>query len=125
MKYLCPVCGYDQLDEPPVNFNICDSCGTEFGYDDATFTHAALRQRWIQNGATWWNEMIAPPDGWNPVTQMLKAGFGYRSNVRHEHSNITGITKRSSWSLNDTHYVPMPFHHKRVNEKPTISRARI
>src|SRR6266496_2663826 len=28
--YLCPVCGYDQLDEPPQHYSTCPSCGTEF-----------------------------------------------------------------------------------------------
>ena len=78
MRYVCPVCGYDQLEEPPANFTICDSCGTEFGYHDATFTHAALRERWIAEGAKWHSSVFAPPPGWNPVQQLLRAGFAYR-----------------------------------------------
>jgi hypothetical protein len=49
--YLCPVCGYDRLEDPPGTFTICPSCGTEFGYDDAFASHAELRAKWLQNGA--------------------------------------------------------------------------
>jgi predicted RNA-binding Zn-ribbon protein involved in translation (DUF1610 family) len=39
--YTCPVCGFQGLSEPAYDehyctfFEICPSCGTEFGYDDA------------------------------------------------------------------------------------------
>jgi hypothetical protein len=53
--FKCPVCGYDKLNEPPYDealatFAICPCCGTEFGYDDSTMKHSALRQQWIDNG---------------------------------------------------------------------------
>ena len=76
--YVCPVCGYNGLQYPPANFTICPSCYTEFGYDDATLTHEALRREWIQNGMQWEASNITPPPpGWNPVQQLLDAGFGY------------------------------------------------
>ncbi len=41
--YLCPVCGFPNLDVPAwdldtgiPSFNICPSSGCEFGYNDAT-----------------------------------------------------------------------------------------
>src|ERR1017187_7282190 len=46
--YLCSVCGYDRLEDPPKNFTICPSCGTEFGYDDAFASHAELRAKWLR-----------------------------------------------------------------------------
>ena len=76
MAYTCPVCGYDKLDEPPAGFNICDCCGTEFGYHDATFTHAALREQWLARGTEWHSPDFHPPPGWNPAVQLLRLDMG-------------------------------------------------
>lgn len=48
-RYLCPVCGFPNLEEPPWNNDagsdeICPSCGTHFGYDDAAGGDAAARE---------------------------------------------------------------------------------
>lgn len=38
--YICPVCGYDGLDEEPYgknfnpSYNICECCGFEYGYSE-------------------------------------------------------------------------------------------
>jgi len=66
----CPVCGYDRLTEPPVDFTICPSCGTEFGYDDAFITHSQLRDKWLRNGAQWWSPVDPRPDNWDPYLQV-------------------------------------------------------
>lgn len=40
MKYICPICGYDKLLEPPYDeynnpsYEICPCCGFEYGFDD-------------------------------------------------------------------------------------------
>lgn len=68
--HLCPVCGYDRLTEPPRDFTICPSCGTEFGYDDAFASHSQLRTRWLQNGARWWSPVDQCPDNWDPTLQV-------------------------------------------------------
>ena len=69
--YTCPVCGFNQLIHPPENETICPSCYTEFGYDDATKTHAELRAEWLANGAHWEGANVTPPPpGWNPYTQL-------------------------------------------------------
>jgi hypothetical protein len=69
--HTCPVCGYNELSYPPRNFTICPSCYTEFGYDDATLTHADLRREWIENGMPWMGINISPPPlGWNPYKQL-------------------------------------------------------
>jgi hypothetical protein len=74
--FMCPVCGYPNLDEPPYDeqncptYLICPSCGTEFGYDDANTKHAALRQRWVANGMRWWSKATAPPTNWDPLAQL-------------------------------------------------------
>jgi hypothetical protein len=68
--YTCPVCGYSRLEEPPKNFSICPSCGTEFEYDDAFLSHAQLRAMWLQRGPTWWSTVDPCPDDWDPLLQV-------------------------------------------------------
>jgi hypothetical protein len=85
IQYSCPVCGFDRLSEPPYDkfgdpsFEICPSCGTEFGYQDARKSHAELRQRWLQAGATWDSKVEKCPEGWNPLTQLKAAGLDVKS----------------------------------------------
>ena len=67
----CLVCGYD-MREGPRDFNICPSCGTEFGYEDANRTHKELRDLWIANGMRWWSPVEPAPDGWNPEEQLRR-----------------------------------------------------
>jgi len=69
MVNICPVCGY-QMRLPPIDFHICPSCGTEFGYDDAGRTHADLRSQWLDGGAQWWSTDTPPPANWNPYVQL-------------------------------------------------------
>jgi hypothetical protein len=77
IKFTCPVCGYNNLPDPPVDYEICPSCGTEFGYDDFTFSHENLRRKWLTAGAKWHSRRISPPANWNPYQQLLNAGEGY------------------------------------------------
>lgn len=83
-QYLCPVCGYDRLDEPPwdnesPSDEICPSCGTHFGYDDAAGGSAAqrqarhrdLRERWKAAGCPWFSRTAWQPEDWNPRTQLV------------------------------------------------------
>ena len=79
--YKCPVCGNDQLDEPPYDehgcalFGICPCCGVEFGYDDSTASHARLREKWLKAGAAWWSKTTPAPQAWNAAAQLKKAGL--------------------------------------------------
>lgn len=80
--YLCPVCGYDRLPEPPEDHLICPSCATEFGYDDFAASDdqrrerwAELRSRWLDRGAPWFSRATLPPAQWNPYAQLLSAGL--------------------------------------------------
>jgi len=56
MAHTCPVCGFAELTQPPydstgcASFEICPSCGTEFGYHDANKSHEELRRRWLAAG---------------------------------------------------------------------------
>jgi len=66
----CPVCGYDGLEDPPTDYNICECCGAEFGYHDAGRSHEELRQQWIAAGMQWHNLIMPPPPNWNPRRQL-------------------------------------------------------
>ncbi len=85
MNNMCPVCGYPGLDEAPykgnvgrgsASYEICPSCGFQFGYtDDAIhITFEQWREKWIANGMKWRSKGIAPPPGWNPREQLLNIG---------------------------------------------------
>jgi hypothetical protein len=77
----CPVCGYPHLSEPAydesgcASFEICPSCGTEFGYDDATKSIETLRQEWLDAGARWWSKDRHPPLGWSGIKQLDDSGL--------------------------------------------------
>ena len=79
--YVCPVCGYDSLTEPPYDaygcalFEICPSCETQFGYQDAGRSHEDLRESWLRAGAPWHSKVIAPPSEWNAIRQLKATGF--------------------------------------------------
>src|SRR5450759_1517151 len=68
---LCPVCGYE-MDEPPVDFNICLSCGTEFWLHTANATISELREAWLRTGPVWWSETEPQPENWNPILQLKR-----------------------------------------------------
>jgi hypothetical protein len=75
MKYLCPVCGFDNMPFPPEDHNICPCCGTEFGYHDLRMSHQELRERWAAGGASWFSAAMPQPLGWNWYIQLFNAGF--------------------------------------------------
>ncbi|MBL9129907.1 MAG: hypothetical protein JNG86_01815 [Verrucomicrobiaceae bacterium] len=74
----CPVCGYDQLAEPPRNrtggasMEICACCGFQFGVtdDDKGLSYDEYRQEWITTGMKWASNGQKPPKGWNPQKQL-------------------------------------------------------
>lgn len=80
MSYLCPACGYPDLEEPPRSprtgggsYEICPSCGFEFGVtdDDLGITYDEWRSRWVAAQMPWRSEGIEPPPlGWNPTRQL-------------------------------------------------------
>ena len=71
VKHPCPVCGYN-MEDPPSDFNICPSCGTEFGLSDVNASIEALRANWIADGARWWSDTDPRPDGWNAAAQLAE-----------------------------------------------------
>lgn len=54
--FLCPVCSHN-MPEAPVDYTICEHCGTEFGNDDDGVSHEELRKRWEGQGSP---PLIAP-----------------------------------------------------------------
>jgi len=78
-SWVCPVCGFNSLDEPPYDeegcatFSICPCCGNEFGYDDASAKYSKLRKKWIEEGMVWWSETQPPPANWDPIEQLKRA----------------------------------------------------
>lgn len=71
---LCPVCGY-AMDDPPRDYNICPSCGTEFGVSDVSASISELREAWIRTGPKWWSAADPQPQGWNPFLQLARLGL--------------------------------------------------
>jgi hypothetical protein len=74
LQNLCPVCGYD-MDDPPRDYNICPSCGTEFGLHDLNASVLELREAWIKTGPKWWSATDAQPVGWDPYLQLARLGI--------------------------------------------------
>jgi hypothetical protein len=82
--FTCPVCGYPDLSEQPRDesggsYEICRSCGFEFGVtdDDRGYTYDAWRERWIALGMPWDSEGIEPPPpNWDPCAQLEQVLHG-------------------------------------------------
>lgn len=81
MTYQCPVCGYPDLTDPPRtasgggSYEICPSCGFEFGVsdDDEGYSYSAWRQEWIEAGLPWRDADIQPPpEDWDPHEQVRR-----------------------------------------------------
>jgi hypothetical protein len=76
-KYICPVCGFPELNEPPFgvssepSYEICSCCGFEFGFDcgDDKQTFAKFRQNWLAHGAPWFMPGLKPI-GWDVEKQL-------------------------------------------------------
>lgn len=79
--YRCLVCGYPGLDEPPrteesgASYEICPSCGFEFGVtdEDRGISYEQWRREWIAGGMRWWSRR-RPPAGWDPQAQVRELG---------------------------------------------------
>lgn len=88
MKHICPVCGYPDLTEAIYtsgkgpSYEICPSCGYEFGFSDwdSGITYEQWRAQWIGSGNEWtpgkmsWSDG-APPLGWDPKKQLENIGI--------------------------------------------------
>jgi len=72
----CRICGLAQARAPwgedgkTPTFEICDCCGVEFGYEDATSKGVReYRKRWLDHGAEWW-EPTRRPENWDLSEQL-------------------------------------------------------
>lgn len=79
MGYVCPVCNYKDLLEPPYDekdqpsYGICPCCGFEFGCDDYPDRDSSFkkwRYNWIEKGYNWFSRKTHPPENWNPISQL-------------------------------------------------------
>jgi hypothetical protein len=73
MSNICPVCGYPELTDDPKrlgSFEICRSCGFQFGVSDRGITHDQWRKQWIESGMLWNSKGRKPPENWDPKTQL-------------------------------------------------------
>ncbi|MBO0684969.1 MAG: hypothetical protein J2P45_17600 [Candidatus Dormibacteraeota bacterium] len=76
--YRCPVCGWPKLDEPArtaesgASYEICPSCGFQFGFSDEALgrTYEDWRREWVEAGMPWHSRGIRRPWGWNPKAQL-------------------------------------------------------
>jgi len=72
-KNLCLVCGYE-MEDPPRDYNICPSCGTEYGVSNVNASIEQLRQAWLKTGPAWWSKTDPQPEDWNPSAQLANLG---------------------------------------------------
>lgn len=83
--FICPICGYDGLEEPPYihndvstgSFEICSCCGFQYGVDDLDrgITHEEHRNQWIKKGFPWYSSVTLKPTIWNLQKQLLRIGI--------------------------------------------------
>ena len=80
---------------PARDWNICPSCGTEFGYEDVGRSYEELRVAWQARGANWWSQVELPPPGWNATIQLANLpvvrGQGYPTTIMAG-NNAAGLT---------------------------------
>ncbi len=73
LKKICPVCGYDKLQELPYgdneggqpSFEVCSCCGFEYGFHDLNsgYSFEKYLQEWINKGYSFYFEEDKPK-GW-------------------------------------------------------------
>jgi len=95
MKYRCPVCLVDCLDEPykPNSYDICHTCGVEYGNDDYGTSHEELRRIWVEAGRPNWWEETERPDFQGGV-RWLDAYFAIKENEERKGAALAAIFKK-------------------------------
>ena len=81
--YICRICGAEQSDPPwgddgeSPTYDICDCCGVEFGYEDATLLGIKkYRAKWLDGGAEWIHKK-SKPESWSIDEQFLRIPVKY------------------------------------------------
>lgn len=84
----CRVCGHEPEEAPwgPDarfgSFDICPSCGVEWGYEDSTFASTVqYRDRWVEQGGGW-AERHTPPDGLTTAARLKRAWLAEADHAR-------------------------------------------
>jgi hypothetical protein len=95
MLNICPVCGY-LMEDPPTDYNICPSCGTEFGYHDVNSSIAELRANWLRTGPQWWSTTDPCPLNWDPYIQL--------DNITRSRESIGSLI----WGAHPQRNMPIP-----------------
>lgn len=82
--YACRICGTEQLDPPwgvdgqTPNYDICDCCGVEFGYEDMSVDSIKVyRQKWVESSADWYRKKNKPQE-WSLEKQFQNIPKQYR-----------------------------------------------
>jgi len=115
---VCPVCGYS-MEQSPSDYNICPSCGTEFGYDDLAQTFEELRREWWNAGPKWWSPVDTQPPDWDPARQVL-------SGIWLSHLVDSTVPIPSGQLLSQAHALPEhltgAFYHPQIKRPFRIKR---
>ncbi|SHK35157.1 hypothetical protein SAMN02745163_03655 [Clostridium cavendishii DSM 21758] len=85
--YICPVCGYNELDEKPYDldgnpsYEICSCCGFEFGFDDDSEGESfeSYRTKWLNKNAKWFREK-KKKENWNLEEQLKNINIYFKNN---------------------------------------------
>ncbi|MNW39519.1 hypothetical protein D3C74_166090 [compost metagenome] len=79
--YICPVCGFDKLEDEPYiggidsnagSYEICPCCGFQFGYNQKSKI-TQFRKEWIINGSKWFDGEEKPKE-WCLEEQLKRIG---------------------------------------------------
>ena len=107
---MCPVCGYPGLEKPPRrlggggSYEICWSCGFEFGVtdEDKGFSYQYWRRIWVALGMPWDSQDIRPvPPDWDPANQLRSL---LQSNTEGSEQDFA-VSARSSWKPDGTDFL--------------------
>ncbi|MGG5737376.1 hypothetical protein [Bacillus cereus group sp. IBL03679] len=77
MNFVCLVCGFNELLEPPYDedgdpsYEICPCCGFQFGFDDCDQGHTFVkyRKKWLEEGGVWFINESKPAE-WSLEEQL-------------------------------------------------------
>jgi hypothetical protein len=83
-EYVCRICGLLQNeatwgeDKKTPSFDICNCCGSEFGYEDCQLSAVrSNRERWMQKGCLW-NKPKFKPETWSIEEQLAQIPLAYQ-----------------------------------------------
>jgi len=55
-------------------------------------TYDELRDAWLAAGAPWFSQHTSPPANWNPIAQLLAAGYGYSLSAGETDRKVLTVT---------------------------------